>query len=149
VTPITNPGIAVISESKRFPLLWDELTTPMAAWRALLPETRDPRAVPWERDDTWLLKTALCNNGDTVSARDRMGARRWKRLARAVRWFPGGWVAQKKFRTLPIDTPLGVMFPCIGIYTVNGRTCGAYARLGRSPIVDFAATDVALLIENE
>ena len=149
ITPILNSGIAVISESKRFPLVWDQLSTAMATWRSLLPETRDPRDAPWLSDDTWLLKSAMCNNGDTVGVRNEVHAMHWKSLARDAGWFPRHWVAQKKFEAEAIDTPIGAMFPCIGIYTINGRACGAYARLSRSRIIDFAATDVALLIENE
>ena len=60
-TPVANPGIAAISESKRFPLVWDSLRTPLPTWRALLPETREPREAPWRRDGTWLVKSALSN----------------------------------------------------------------------------------------
>jgi hypothetical protein len=35
----------------------------------------------------------------------------------------------------------------VGVYTVNGRAAGAYARLSEKPLIDFAAIDVALLIE--
>jgi glutathionylspermidine synthase len=147
-TPLANPGVAVISESKRFPLTWDYLKTPMPAWRALLPETRDPRNAPWESNDEWLLKTSMCNTGDTVSIRARMAARKWRRVQWDVMLHPGTWVAQRRFHTLPIETPLGAMYPCIGVYTVNGKACGAYARLAHSEIVDFTAVDVALLVED-
>ena len=59
-TPVTNPGITLLTESKRFPLAWDAgrrrglfgaerpaCGTPMPTWRQLLPETRDPRDAPW------------------------------------------------------------------------------------------------------
>jgi hypothetical protein len=148
-TPVANPGVAVISESKRFPLVWNELSTPMRAWRSLLPETRDPRDAPWQADDDWLLKSAMCNTGDSASVRALMVSRRWQTVAREVRWFPNRWVAQRRFHTRSIPTPLGPMFPCIGVYTLNGRACGAYGRLARSPVVNFSATDVAVLVENE
>jgi hypothetical protein len=56
-------------------------------------------------------------------------------------------VAQQRFEPVSLDTPLGPVFPCIGVYTVDGRACGAYARISHGPVVDFAAVDVALLIE--
>src|SRR5258708_2545438 len=77
-TPVANPGSALVIESKRFPLTWPALLTPLPTWRALLPETRDPRAAPWHHDDRWLLKTAICNTGDTVSIRSRMTDRQWR-----------------------------------------------------------------------
>ncbi len=45
-TPVINPGYAMLSESKRFPLVWDDLHLEMRTWRQLLPETRDPRELP-------------------------------------------------------------------------------------------------------
>ncbi|MGA2229711.1 MAG: glutathionylspermidine synthase family protein, partial [Tepidisphaeraceae bacterium] len=68
-TPVANPGISTLTESKRFPLVWDHLTTPLQTWRELLPESRDPRRVPWATDDNWLVKSAYCNTGDTVAIR--------------------------------------------------------------------------------
>jgi len=127
-TPVANPGLAAISESKRFPLLWEDLSTPLPTWRALLPETRDPRQAPWQHDDGWLLKTAMCNTGETVSIRELLAAREWRRIRRAARWFPGGWVAQRRFESVPVATPLGPRHVCIGVYTVNGRAAGVPAR---------------------
>ena len=146
-TPVGNPGIAAISESKRFPLVWDRLATQLPTWRTLLPETRDPRKAPWQHDDDWLLKTAMCNTGDTVSMRALLGVREWSRVGWAARCSPGRWVAQRRFESAPIATPAGLRHVCIGVYTVNGAAAGAYARLAIKPLVDFAATDAALLLE--
>ncbi len=146
-TPIGNPGVAIISESKRFPLIWDRLSVPLRAWRHLLPETRDPREAPWRTDDAWLLKTALCNTGDTVSIRALLGAKQWRAVARDAWLRPHRWVAQRRFLPLAIDAPAGPLYPCIGVYTVNGRTAGAYARAAPRPLIDFAAMDVALLVQ--
>jgi len=148
-TPVSNPGTCITIESKRFPLTWDALSsTRLTTWRRLLPECADPREVPWQHDDAWLLKSALCNTGDTVSARSLLPAASWAKAARSARWFPGQWIAQKRFEPIPLVTPLGPVFPCVGVYTVNGRACGAYARLSLSPIVDYAAIDVCLLLED-
>jgi glutathionylspermidine synthase len=79
-TPIVNPGMAVIGESKRLPLLWHELRTAMPTWRELLPETRDPWEVQWPGNDEWLLKTAYCNNGDTVKIQSELNPAARRRL---------------------------------------------------------------------
>ena len=144
-----NPGAAILTESKRLPLVWDDLTTPMSTWRSLLPETRDPRDVAWKRDDCWLLKPAFCNTGDTVSHRSLLAEKAWSAICREVDWFPGQWAAQRRFDILPINTPLGFVFPCIGVYTINGRAAGAYGRIGRRPLIDFEAIDVAILVERD
>ena len=147
-TPVLNPGTCITIESKRFPLVWDALSSRLTCWRRLLPESADPREVSWQKDDAWLLKTALCNTGDTVSARSLLPLAAWAKAARSARWFPGQWIAQKRFEPVPLATPLGAVFPCIGVYTIDGRACGAYARLSRGPIVDYAAIDVPLLLED-
>lgn len=148
-TRALNPGTAVLIESKRFPLVWDELrSTSMRTWRRLLPETRDPRDAPWQRDADWLLKSALCNTGDTVSIRQMLPAKAWASASRAARWFPAGWIAQRRFESVPLDSPAGLVHTCIGAYTVNGRACGIYGRLSRTPVIDYSAIDVAVLIVN-
>jgi glutathionylspermidine synthase len=148
-TPVANPGYAVVLENKRFPLVWDELQTPLPTWRKLLPETRDPREAPWQIDESWLVKTALCNTGDTVSIRSILDEMRWQHVSRQVRRRPVEWVAQRRFQTIPLETPMGMMHPCLGVYTINGRAAGCYARLSRGAVVDFAAVDVALLVEKK
>jgi glutathionylspermidine synthase len=148
-TPVTSPALAIISESKRFPLLWDALSTKLPTWRALLPETRDPRVAAWQRDESWLLKTALCNTGDTVSIREYMKPSDWLRTQFAVRLFPRQWLAQRRFESVPVTTPVGLRHVCVGVYTVNGTAAGAYCRLSEKPVIDFAAVDVALLLEDD
>jgi glutathionylspermidine synthase len=147
-TRVANPPLSVISESKRFPLTWDKLSQPLPTWRELLPETRDPRNAPWSSDDHWLLKTAMCNNGDTVSIRQLMRPNDWLWTRMSARVCPRKWVAQRRFESVPVSTPVGPRHVCIGIYIVNGRAAGAYARLSEKPVIDFAAVDVALLLEN-
>jgi glutathionylspermidine synthase len=148
-TPVVNPGHAVVGESKRLPLVWDELGLKMDAWRRLLPETRDPRDAPWLRDSGWLLKTAFCNTGDSVSSPLSLSRREWIRAAADAAVFPRHWVAQRRFEVVPLDTPVGAMYPCIGVYTIGGRACGLYGRLSKTPVVTYAAADVAVLIEKE
>jgi len=148
-THVANPGFAVISESKRFQLVWERLCTQFPTWRALLPETRDPRDAPWSRDESWLLKTALCNTGDTVTIRELLPVHEWRRAQLTASFFPDHWVAQRRFESVALSTPIGPRHACVGVYTVNGRAAGAYARLSEKPVIDFAATDVALLLEDD
>lgn len=148
-TRVANPPLSVISESKRFPLVWDRLSVQLPTWRELLPETSDPRLAPWQRDDAWLLKTAMCNTGDTVSIRELMPAAQWLRTRWSARLTPGKWVAQRRFESMPVQTSAGPMHACVGVYTVNGHVAGAYARLSKKPVIDFEAVDAALLLEND
>jgi hypothetical protein len=146
-TPVTNPGVALLTESKRLPLVWDELNLPLPAWRRYLPETREARDAPWRRDDGWLLKAAYCNTGDAVVRVVSTPAR--KRLATTldVALHPNHWVAQRRFEPRPIDTPHGPRFACVGVYTIDGVACGAYGRLSPGEVIDYAAVDAAVLVE--
>jgi glutathionylspermidine synthase len=148
-TPVVNPGCAIVSESKRFPLVWDYLSSPMSTWRELLPETRDPREVAWTRDPRWLLKAALCNTGDSVTIPGQLPRKSRLKTRLAVGLAPRSWVAQRRFDPVPIPTPAGPRHVCLGIYTINGRAGGAYVRISEKSVTDFEAADVALLIEED
>jgi hypothetical protein len=39
------------------------------------------------------------------------------------------------------------MYPCIGVYTIDGIAAGIYARIAARPVVDYRAIDVACLVE--
>ena len=65
-TPISNPATALLTQSKRFPLVWDALSTPLPTWRALLPETRELRDAPWRSSRDWILKPALGRVGEGI-----------------------------------------------------------------------------------
>ncbi len=146
-TCVTNPGGAILSESKRLPLVWDRLTSPLPNWRRLLPETRELRDAPWARDEGWLLKSAFCNNGDTVSIRAELPSAEWRRRSWRARLHPRGWLAQRRFEVSPLHDAEGPLYPCLGVYVIDGRCAGVYARVTRGAVIDFAASDVALLID--
>jgi hypothetical protein len=133
-TPVANPPASIALESKRFPLVWDDLGLLLPTWRRLLPETVEPRKA---RGPGWLFKGAFSNNGDAVGDT--------RALARAALLSPRRYVAQRRFEAPPVETPLGPMFACIGVYVIDGAVAGAYGRISPRPIIDYAAIDVAVL----
>jgi glutathionylspermidine synthase len=144
-TPVSNPAHSILTESKRFPLIWDQLRTALPTWRKLLPETRHPRQINWRKQaDSWLLKSALCNNGDSVSI---PGSKQWRKAKWDAFWFPNHWIAQKRFETLTITTPQGLMYPCLGVYVLDRKPIGIYGRISPKPVIDYTAIDVAVLME--
>lgn len=147
LTPVTNPGTAALTESKRFPLAWDALATPLPTWRRLLPETRDPRQAPWRRDPSWILKSALGNNGDDVAIPGETAAGECRRAGWGAWLRPGAWVAQRKFESLPVATPDGPRHACLGVYVVEGRAGGVYGRVAPRPVIDYQAVDAAVLVK--
>jgi len=144
-TPLSNPATAVLTQHKRFPLIWDRLRTPLPTWRALLPDTRSPREVRWSGSDEWVLKPVLGRAGDGIGIAGVVAPREMRRIARQARWWPRNWVAQRRFDTVPVDAGPQAVFPCLGVYTLDGQVIGAYGRVARRPLIDASAADTAVL----
>jgi len=147
-TPVANPAHALLTQSKRLPLVWDELKTPLDAWRALLPETRSPRDAP-ARDPAWVLKPAFGRVGEAIGLAGVAEPKTLRFATRHARWHPRHWVAQRRFESLPVATTGGAFHACVGVFTVDGRAAGAYGRVARRPLIDWRAQDAAVLVARE
>ncbi|MFL6198058.1 MAG: glutathionylspermidine synthase family protein [Thermoanaerobaculia bacterium] len=149
-TPVSNPATALLTQSKRFPLVWDRLETPLPAWRRLLPETLDPRDSGWKRDPGgWVVKPSLGRVGDGIGLVGATPEKEWKPIRRGIRFGPRWWAAQRKFTAIPMNVSGEAVYPCVGVYTIDGRAAGAYGRVARTPIINHLAQDAAVLIEEE
>lgn len=147
-TVVTNPGCAALTESKRLPLVWGDLDAPHATWRSVLPQTLDPRDAPDVLRGDWVLKPAYGNTGDDVAMRSATSCAGWTRRVLGALVRPRHWVAQRRFEVERVDTPAGPVAACIGVYVVDGRATGVYGRVTRGPVIDWSATDVAVLVED-
>jgi len=148
-TPLSSPGAAIILQSKRFPLVWDSLSCGISTWRRLLPETRCPKEVQDVTNGEWVVKPAFGRVGEDVGICGVTNAEEYRRILKAMRDAPNQWVAQRRFNVSPVRTESGDVFPCVGVYTVNGRFAGLYGRAAHVPLVDANALDVAMLIRND
>jgi hypothetical protein len=148
LTPVSNPGSAAFTESKRLPVFWSELDASTSVWRSVLPETRDPREARGLLGGEWVLKPAFGNTGEHVALRQRMSTTAWLKSALSALAQPRRWVAQRRFHSTPLESPRGPLHACVGVYVVDGHVAGAYGRLSPSPVIDFAATDAAVLVES-
>lgn len=146
ITPQINPPTALLTQSKRFPLVWDALATDLTLWRKLLPPTCDPRRCRGEPDD-WVLKPALGRVGEGVDVHGATPPDERRRIHRAARRHPDYWVAQRKFVATPWQTAGGALYPAIGVYVIDGCAAGIYARAAERPLVDSRSFDVAALVE--
>ena len=148
-TPVTNVFASLLTESKRLPLACRHLKTKMPTWQLLLPESRDPREIPLNGCGSWIVKAAFSNTGDHVYIPDSMerGARR--ELVQRIQKRPDGWVAQRRFDPVPVPSDLGPLQVCLGVFTMNGRAAGIYARGTTKPVVDYSAMDIATLVYEE
>jgi glutathionylspermidine synthase len=144
--PLSNPATALLLQSKRFPLVWDELRTDLSAWRAMMPETRSPESVRTRERDDWVLKPVFGRVGEDVGIHGVTGEREMRWIARAARFLPRQWAAQRRFRIVPVTAEHGTYYPCVGVFTVDGKAAGAYGRVGRKPLIDHDAQDVAVLL---
>jgi glutathionylspermidine synthase len=146
-TPVCNPGSAVLSASKRFPLIWDRLTTSLSAWRSLLPTTLAPDRDTLSDPDDWVIKPALGHEGNDIGLAGVTDADDWDAIRASAVRHPDAWVIQRRFRPVPLETPEGPQYPCLGIYVIEGRIAGAYGRIADRSLTDDRARDIVVLIE--
>jgi glutathionylspermidine synthase len=145
-TPISNYGAAILTESKRLPLLFNLLKSSSELWRHLLPDCWDPRETDWTRDDGSVLKATFSNTGDSVYFREHMPVKQWKKIVLRAQKSPEQWVVQRRFDPVRIESCAGFIYPCIGVFTINGNVAGIYARVSGKSTIDFGAMDAACLI---
>ncbi len=147
-TAVCNPAYAVLTQSKRFPLVWDELATPLPSWRALLPETRSPRDLDGLVEEDWVLKPALGHEGHHVGVGGVSEPEDWRLIRRAVARDSGAWAAQRRFHPSPLASPEGLLYPCLGVYVIDDRVAGAYGRVAGRPLIDDRSREVAVLLRH-
>lgn len=148
-TAMSNPGSAILTQSKRFPLVWDELTAPLATWRALLPESRDPSCVPSGPSADWVLKPVLGRVGEGVAIHGVTQDRAFAEILGDVKRNPSLWIAQRRFDTVPLQTHSGIREVCLGVFVVAAKAAGIYGRIAKKPLIDQDAQDVAVLIRQK
>jgi glutathionylspermidine synthase len=145
-TPVINPTISALAESKRFPVVLRELGE-APAWKKLCPESRDPRDVDAGDWDQWVLKSCYSNTGDHVYLCAELSRDVRRRLIAEAQRDPCRWVAQTRFETSAVETCRGPMFPCVGVFVVNRSAAGAYVRLSAGQVTDGAAVEAPLFID--
>lgn len=147
-TPLCNPARAIISQSKRFPLVWDELPVRLPTWEALLPKTFDVRDISRRglAPESLVFKPAFGRVGDMIKMHGLTSEKELRKINSSIRRHPKMWIAQECFEAVPLSTPSGNVFPCIGVYTLDGNVIGAYGRIARRPLIDHLAQDAAVLI---
>ena len=147
-TPLSNPGCAIVPQTKRFPLVWDYLRTELSTWRQLLPETRGFAESGPPLDDTWVLKPVLGRVGEGIGIRGVTPVAEFHRILQQAHRRPSEWIVQERFEILPLPTEGGPRYPCIGVFTIGGKAAGFYGRIYRSPVINQDAQDVAVLIND-
>lgn len=145
-TPISNPASAIVLQTKRLPLVWNELCTDLFTWRRLLPESREPAEFNDALDESWVLKPALGRVGESVGICGITPDADFQVIAKEARLRSDKWIAQRRFAILQLITESGPKYPCIGVFTIGGKAAGYYGRIADTPIINQNAQDVAVLV---
>ena len=149
VTVSCNHPVAIFAQTKRFPLIWDELEKEginLTNWRKYLPETIEVSKV--KDRDGFIFKPACGRVGEKISIKEACDDEEYKDILKDVKKHPKEYLAQKKFISKPLkgidDKEYHV---CLGSYTVDGSHAGYYARISNLPRIDSNAADIPVLIE--
>ncbi len=165
----TNPATAILSQSKRWTLCWDDLATPLPTWRRLCPASHPVETLATHLRDDRVYKPAFGRVGDGVlmhartpgalpchADRDLSAARRELRADRRRRTLGlrSHWLAQDRFtpRGLPDDSPDASVVEravCLGVYVIEGKAAGIYGRVATTDWVNHSARDLAVLVDPE
>jgi glutathionylspermidine synthase len=141
--PLCNHPAALLTQSKRLPLIWDRLGVDIPAWKKLLPETCDPRKMPANSEE-WIYKPAMGRVGGGISIKGAVKEKELKKINKFAKRYPKEWIAQKMFKSLPLGEDK--LHMCIGVFTVDGKAAGFYGRVGGYNLIDQYAADIPILV---
>ena len=151
VTSCNHP-VSIFTQSKRLPLVWDDLKVDIPIWKRLLPETKDPKMVDLIRcqEDGWVFKPAFGRVGEGISIREAVTEKELRRIRKSVKKKPNEWIAQRVFKSQPLtvvdEKNREEYHLCIGAFTVDTKFAGFYGRISPYPRIDSRAKDIPVLI---
>ncbi len=130
-----------------------------------VPETVDLGELPAERlvaeQQEWVLKRALGRVGDQVFVGTLTSQAYWKGLVDELAALRAAgsvgsagvereaWIAQRMVRQRPIPTPFGDRFVTLGVYVLDGRFAGYFARITPQSHVSHDALCVPVFVGDD
>ena len=149
ITPSCNHPVAVFTQTKRFPLVWDALENlgaDLTVWRELLPEISEVKDVKNKKG--FIFKPAYGRVGEKISIKEACKDGEYEKIMSDIKKRPKKYIAQKRFNSKPLITEEGESFHvCIGSFSLEGKAAGYYARISKTPRIDSYAADIPVLIE--
>ena len=149
VTKSCNHPISIYAQSKKFPLIWDDLEKAgisMRTWKKLLPETVEVRKLGLR--EGFIYKPIYGRVGERISIKEACKGDEYQKILKDVKKHPNQYLAQKKFQSKPLKTEDGKEYHiCLGSYMIEEEHAGYYARISQYPIIDSYAEDIPVLIE--
>lgn len=146
--PQSNPGSALLIQSKKLPIFWDSLKTPMPFWKKFLPQTVPASQIKKEDESSWVFKPIFGRVGDGIGIAGETEQKEMKKIKKNISKHPKYWVAQKRFTPVPFTQNGQDYYPCIGVYTIDGKACGAYGRLAKKRLIDYRAKEAPVFIHD-
>ncbi|MFO0856857.1 MAG: glutathionylspermidine synthase family protein [Phycisphaerales bacterium] len=145
-----NPLSALLLQSKRTPLILQSLGVPLPTWSTLLPRVHAIGSRRWHPQliaPKAVLKPNWGRVGESVCIPNATPNKTTKRATLAARLFPSHWILQDRFDSIPLSSDEGDYHVCLGVYVINDKAAGIYARAARVAVIDHRAQDVAVLID--
>ncbi len=150
-TVSNNHPVTVLIQSKRFPLVWDILkrhNINLNTWEKLLPETIEVKDA--KNREGFIYKPVWGRVGEGISIKEAIKEDEYKKILKDVKRRPHKYVAQKKFISKPLlDSNNVEQHLSLGVYYVEGKFAGYYARISKNARIDSNAQDIPVLIEKE
>ena len=140
-TPSCNHPIAVLTQSKRLPLVWDKLDVGIDTWKKMLPKTTGIKRAFW--DKRFILKPAFGRTGEGINIPGTISLEENRAIVADASINPNQWVAQKMFKSRLFNN----MHICIGAFVVDGMFAGFYGRASDKLRIDADASDVPVLVK--
>lgn len=145
-TPSCNHPVAMLTQPKSLPLIWDQLTANTTIWQQLLPETRQVSKLPYE-DNQYLYKPVFGRVGGDITIKEATSEKEFKRIKKEALKRKKEWIVQKRFNSRPIQTEDGKEFHlCIGVFVVDGVFAGLYGRVSPYARIDEKAKDIPVVV---
>ena len=142
-TPSCNHPLALLTQSKRLPVVWDQLGVNLSFWKRLLPETKCYTSLA--QTDGWILKPAFGRVGEGINIPATVSDAENKEIQQAASECPLQWVAQRMFQSVPIDG----LHLNLGVFVIDGQFAGLYGRAGKSARIDAKASELPVLVKKE
>ena len=151
ITTSCNHPIAIFAQTKRFPLIWNELEKNginLSTWRKLLPETHEVK--DQKTGEGYIFKPIYGRVGEKISIKEACKGNEYEEILRDVKKNPKNYIAQKRFDSKAIISEDNLKYHlCIGSYCIDGKAAGYYARISEKPRIDSCALDIPVLIEKK
>jgi len=139
-TPSCNHPIALLTQSKRLPLVWDDLDVEVPMWKQLLPETIDVSSCM--DNESFILKPAFGRVGEGINIPGTMSAIEDADIKQAAWTCPEQWVAQKMFEGVAVAG----LHLNLGVFVIDGEFAGLYARGATKARIDGDASEMPVLV---